>query len=376
MITAEEIKQLRAKLCITQKELAEKIGVSRNTIINYEAGAAIPVAKQRLLQCLLMDVRNNTSNNIRIVNNNKSVNNEGTIKDRLQVIINKLFNGKKANFCRVANISPTILSNTIGTRQSKPSSDFIASIIIGLPQINSDWLLTGKGEMLKTSSGIIANTGSIENTVIERIKQLCAKEGLNVNELAKILNIPQRTTNSYINEGRIPSFEFIEKLVNTFKLDANWLLIGKGEMLKPSTENVQTLGSIVINLILAYEKLNPNQFAQSIGLKSTQPIYDIVNGKVKKISANYANRIIKFYPHYNFGWLTTGKGEMLKTSSKNNSSNVYNEDSINESALTLENITSISNNDQQILLLKNEIKHLNKLLAEKERVIQVLLKNN
>lgn len=45
---------------------------------------------------------------------------------------------------------------------------------------------------------------------------------------------------------------------------------------------MKTLGSIVLNKILENEKLNPNQFAESIGLERTQPIYDIINCKVKK----------------------------------------------------------------------------------------------
>lgn len=75
---------------------------------------------------------------------------------------------------------------------------------------------------------------------------------------------------------------------------------------------MQTLGSEVLNKILEHEKLNPNQFAESIGLSRTQPIYDIINGKVKKISTNYANKILNKYPHYNYNWLLTGEGDMLK----------------------------------------------------------------
>ncbi|MBS5979481.1 MAG: helix-turn-helix transcriptional regulator [Dysgonomonas mossii] len=79
---------------------------------------------------------------------------------------------------------------------------------------------------------------------------------------------------------------------------------------------MQTLGSIVLNKILENEKLNPNQFAESIGLERTQPIYDIINGKVKKISTNYAKKILAVYPHYSYNWLTTGEGEMLKIKSE------------------------------------------------------------
>lgn len=85
MIIAEEIKQLRAILGITQKELAEKIGTSIKTIANYEAGAVIPMAKQRLLHSLIVNARNNTSivnackeggDNI---NNSRNVHNAGKI---------------------------------------------------------------------------------------------------------------------------------------------------------------------------------------------------------------------------------------------------------------------------------------------------------
>lgn len=79
---------------------------------------------------------------------------------------------------------------------------------------------------------------------------------------------------------------------------------------------MQTLGSIVLNKIIENEKLNPNQFAESIGLERTQPIYDIINGKVKKISTNYAKKILAVYPHYSYNWLTTGEGEMLKIKSE------------------------------------------------------------
>lgn len=41
-MTGEEIKQERKKKKLTQKELAEKAGISRNALINYEAGTRIP----------------------------------------------------------------------------------------------------------------------------------------------------------------------------------------------------------------------------------------------------------------------------------------------------------------------------------------------
>ena len=56
-----DVKSIREALHLTQKELAEMIGVSRNTIVNYENGGVIPVVKQRLLSDLLREAQNNSS---------------------------------------------------------------------------------------------------------------------------------------------------------------------------------------------------------------------------------------------------------------------------------------------------------------------------
>lgn len=49
---AEYVKEIRRLLGITQKELAEKIGVSLKTITNYETGGVIPDSKIQMLQSL------------------------------------------------------------------------------------------------------------------------------------------------------------------------------------------------------------------------------------------------------------------------------------------------------------------------------------
>lgn len=60
-MNAEEVKNLRTLLKLTQIELADKIGVSFRTIQNYEAGGVIPPAKQKLLLGMLNEVRENIS---------------------------------------------------------------------------------------------------------------------------------------------------------------------------------------------------------------------------------------------------------------------------------------------------------------------------
>jgi len=73
-------------------------------------------------------------------------------------------------------------------------------------------------------------------------------------------------------------------------------------------------GSEILNEILKREETNANQFAERIGIKRTQPLYDILNGKIKNISDKLADKILKVYPYYIKVWLLTGEGEMLNES--------------------------------------------------------------
>ena len=63
-MNALQIKEKRKKLGLTQLELEELIGVSKNTVLNYEKGSVIPESKITILNKILndTDVKNNISN--------------------------------------------------------------------------------------------------------------------------------------------------------------------------------------------------------------------------------------------------------------------------------------------------------------------------
>ena len=70
-----------------------------------------------------------------------------SITERLQYIIEELFDGNKAAFARTIGIAPTSISNYLGKeRASKPSSDILEKIVNSVEKVNAYWLLTGKGE--------------------------------------------------------------------------------------------------------------------------------------------------------------------------------------------------------------------------------------
>lgn len=51
-MTGEDIKRLRKRLGMSQAEFGEKIGASRQTVVNYENGGKVPEAKLALLKDL------------------------------------------------------------------------------------------------------------------------------------------------------------------------------------------------------------------------------------------------------------------------------------------------------------------------------------
>ncbi len=75
----------------------------------------------------------------------------------------------------------------------------------------------------------------------------------------------------------------------------------------------KTRSAVILDELLEKENINPNQLAQKMGISRSQPIYDIMNGKVKKLSEKYADKILAAYPHYNKRWLLTGEQPMVKT---------------------------------------------------------------
>lgn len=57
LILHNHIKETRSKLGISQTDLANMIGVSRNTISSIETGQFNPTAKLALILCIALDMK-------------------------------------------------------------------------------------------------------------------------------------------------------------------------------------------------------------------------------------------------------------------------------------------------------------------------------
>lgn len=72
------------------------------------------------------------------------------IQERIQEVIDTLYNGNKRLFANSVGISPTTLENVVGIRQGNPSYLLLYKICSNA-NINTHWLITGEGEMAKTN---------------------------------------------------------------------------------------------------------------------------------------------------------------------------------------------------------------------------------
>ena len=69
------------------------------------------------------------------------------MKDRLLKFLTKE-QLSSARFAEIIGVQPSSISHIISGR-NKPGFDFIQKILINYPSLNAEWLITGKGNMLK-----------------------------------------------------------------------------------------------------------------------------------------------------------------------------------------------------------------------------------
>ena len=78
--------------------------------------------------------------------------------------------------------------------------------------------------------------------MIERIKAIMNHYNLSVNAFSAKIGANQVTINQQMNGDRKVSLDTILKIVNSFDLiSAQWLLTGKGEMLKSSSSKEESV---------------------------------------------------------------------------------------------------------------------------------------
>ena len=112
----------------------------------------------------------------------------------------------------------------------------------------------------------------MQTTVNERIKQIVDYIGKSITSISKEIGIAQPTFRAYVEEQSKPSFDTIQKLVEVYGINAEWLITGRGEMLHKG--NMQ------------HNTNSPNS-PQLNGNGSKKINYDISGNTISEISKSY-----------------------------------------------------------------------------------------
>lgn len=126
-----DIKDLRLKLGVTQRELAEMVGVSEKTVQNWEYGKPIPTTKHQILRTIQSGMEENVSTE--------------DINQRIRKVL-KDKDLSVAAFSREAGIEQTAL-NRLLNGGSKVSVGTIKAFLLKFKDVSAEWLLRGVGDM-------------------------------------------------------------------------------------------------------------------------------------------------------------------------------------------------------------------------------------
>lgn len=79
-------------------------------------------------------------------------------------------------------------------------------------------------------------------TINERIKEIMNKENLNFLSFGKQLGYSDVVVGNIVKGRNKPSYDFLNKLIQIFDwINAEWLLIGKGSMLKDPSQQSSSI---------------------------------------------------------------------------------------------------------------------------------------
>lgn len=108
------------------------------------------------------------------------MNNFPSVNDRILHLIENQLGGSKKKFAERIGFAPQVVFNIVSGRKSKPSFDVLEAIISSFDEISPEWLLTGKGAMLRGQSVPEVAPPPSEPAFpgfIEKIQELSVKVG-------------------------------------------------------------------------------------------------------------------------------------------------------------------------------------------------------
>lgn len=125
----------------------------------------------------------------------------------------------------------TTLNNYCNKRRGSINIDLICKLVLNFEYLSPDWLLNGRGDMLRQLSNINKSKNLISNeTIGKRINKIIDYNKLNISSFAKSINMSQPTMRSIILEKTNPSYDTLKNIIVKYNINAEWLLMGTGEI--------------------------------------------------------------------------------------------------------------------------------------------------
>ena len=148
-----------------------------------------------------------------------------TINERFNLILKEKHEGNVSEFARKSGIPQPTLNNIVGNRLSKPSFDSIEKLINSDETINPEWIITGKGQMVKEQDMLRVHhppyPESINENVVVPLYNIEAAANLNI--------IMEKCEENVVGYLSLPNMPTVDGAV-TVRGDSMYPIIKSGDI--------------------------------------------------------------------------------------------------------------------------------------------------
>ena len=262
----ERIKELRHTLKLTQQEFADRLGVKRNTVGQWECGINSLTNATIIFLCKEFNVSENwlrngigdmfKSKTYTSYNANQII--SGSINERIKELRHTLKLTQQEFANRIGSKRNTVAKYE--TDVNTPSAA-VVSLICREFNVSEKWLRTGEGDMFKSETYTSNNANQIiSGSINERIKELRHTLKLTQQEFADKIGIKRGAIANYEIGRNTPINSVVSLICREFNVNENWLRNGSGNMFLPkdNSNSDMCIDSTFLKLLsmLDVEQLN------------------------------------------------------------------------------------------------------------------------
>lgn len=148
-----------------------------------------------------------------------------TINERFNLILKEKHEGNVSEFARKSGIPQPTLNNIVGNRLSKPSFDSIEKLINSDETINPEWIITGKGQMVKEQDMLRVHHPPYQEALNENI----VIPLYNIEAAANLNIIMEKCEESVVGYLSLPNMPAVDGAV-TVRGDSMYPIIKSGDI--------------------------------------------------------------------------------------------------------------------------------------------------